>query len=142
MDTSKLFAILCAFLLLICITFSITSLVLLRNTIDATDARLETADVLLADLSVSIEKWKKENDSVSVSTDTDSDELDADILYHRFILRETGDRIGVYTANGHLIRTIETIVSTLPPAERDALSAGICVDSWEELFERIQDYES
>ena len=142
MDTSKLFSILSAFLLLICMTFSITALVVLRNTVDETDIRLDTAGALLRDLNTSIEELKEYGPSISASADAEKDEVDADILYHRFTIRETDGKIGIYSADGYLIRVIETDISTLPRAEREALIAGITVDSWKELFERIQDYES
>ena len=142
MDISKLFSILSAFLLLICMTFSITALVVLRNTVNETDVWLDAAGKLLADLNASVERLKDYDPSISVSADADKEETDVDILYHRFTIRETGGKIGVYTPEGYLIRTIEIDVSTLPRTEREALIAGITVDSWKELFERIQDYES
>ncbi len=141
MDTSKLFAILSAFLLLICLIFSLTSLTVLRNTVHETDARLADAEILMESLNDSIAKLKEYDPSVSVSTDIEKDDIDADILYNRFSIKETGGKIGIYSAEGYLIRLIETDVNTLPRAEREALIVGITVNSWSELIERIQDYE-
>ena len=141
MDTSKLFAILSAFLLLICLTFSLTSLTVLRNTVDETDARLKEAEALIGALNDSITDLEKIAPSISVSVDSEGEDIETDILYNRFWIKETGGKIGVYSEEGYLIRLIETDVSTLPKAEREALGVGISVSSWSELIERIQDYE-
>ena len=73
--------------------------------------------------------------------DHPSEDVDADVLYDVFCLRESGGRIGVYTDEGYLIRTLEVNVATLPESDRERLSVGIAVNSWRELISLIEDFE-
>lgn len=70
-----------------------------------------------------------------------SEDVEADILYDVFSLRESNGKIGVYTEAGYLIRLLDVDVATLPRADREQLSEGICVNSWRELIALIEDYE-
>ena len=58
-----------------------------------------------------------------------------------FIAREVGGRIGIYDANGTLLRTLSVPVATLPRADREQLQAGIALKSEQELAALIADYE-
>lgn len=60
----------------------------------------------------------------------------------RFVLRESNGMIGVFSADGKLLETINVIIKTLPAKDRQMLSEGITVSSREELFSLIQDYTS
>lgn len=57
------------------------------------------------------------------------------------ILRIDNGKIGVFTAEGYLIRYLKTDVRTLPPADVAALEAGIPVRSRAELLERTEDFD-
>ena len=63
--------------------------------------------------------------------------IDSDFSY---VLRIENGKIGVFTAEGYLIRYLGTDVRTLPPADVAALEAGIPVNSRAELLERTEDF--
>lgn len=140
MDTTKLFTILCAFLLLICLILSITSLIIIGHVLNETDAWQERAAVLVDTIDRRIAQFGNGND-LPASTETEPD-VEADILYNRFTLKETNGKVGVYSEEGYLIRTFNIKVTTLPREARDALSKGITFNSWRELIALIEDYES
>jgi len=143
MDASKIFTILCAFLLVICLVLSITALIVMRNAVSESQTWHDRAAVLVSNLNTLLENVDESDDSVSTSTDSDTNEpsTDVDVLYNRFTMRETEGKIGVYTEEGYLIRLIDVNVKTLPKEEQDRLLDGISVNSWRELIELMQDYE-
>ena len=140
MDVSKVFAVLCSFLLIICLCLSITTVSLLYSTAkqkeewqDGTDAPVE-------------EPMESAQEQSSTTKPTETDKEDApsvsvDVLYQRLCMREVGGKIGIYSEDGYLIRTLDVQVSTLPKKDREELSKGIYVNSWKELISLIQDYE-
>ncbi len=140
MDITRLLTILAAFLLLICLTLSITTLTVLRNTIDETDAWQAKAADLSARLDASLAVLEGIDISISTSTIPEESDTEVDILYNRFCVKETDGKIGIYSEEGYLVRLLDTDVRTLPATEREALSRGITVSSWGELLELIQDY--
>ncbi len=140
MDVSKVFTVLCAFLLIICLTLSITSLVVLRNAVDENEEWQNRAEILVGNL----EAFTEEREQTFPETDTgdlEAPSLDADILYHRFCMREADGKIGIYSDDGYLIRMIDVQVKTLPLSDQEELSRGIYVNSWRELISLIRDYE-
>lgn len=139
MDTSRIFSLISAFLLLITLTLSITTLVVLRNAIAESEEVLGAAEDLIGELDMAVGALKEE--SIYTSTDTVDPSVDADVLYQRFCMKETNGKIGVYTEDGYLVRIIDVNVTLLPKKERTALQEGITVNSWRELAELIQDYE-
>lgn len=139
MDTTRVFSILCALLLLITLTLSITTLVVLRNAVSESQAALQAAGGLIEELDVAVGVLKEE--SIFVSTEEEEPSTEADVLYQKFCMKETNGRIGVYSEEGFLIRIIDANVELLPERERNALREGITVNSWRELAALIQDYE-
>ncbi|MBQ7379936.1 MAG: hypothetical protein IJW70_09720 [Clostridia bacterium] len=57
-----------------------------------------------------------------------------------FTVRKVDGRIGIYDANGVLLRTLNVSVATLPRADRELLEVGIVLCSQEELDALIEDY--
>ena len=143
MDASKIFTILCAFLLVICLTLSITALVVMRNAVSESRSWHDRASMLVSNLDGILENIKEADGSLSTSTDPDehAPTTDADVLYNRFYLRTNEGKIGVFSEDGYLIRMIDVNIKTLPQEEQEMLQQGITVNSWRELIERIQDYE-
>ena len=136
MDLSRFFTILCAFLLLICLTFSITALVALRNVI-AENRVLQNETMVLLERIKAIDTENKE--SVSVSTDKEppyAEKAEAD----GYCMKAVSGIIGVFTKEGDPIRTLNTNVSLLPSPDREALEKGIFVETWKEMLALIQDY--
>lgn len=136
MDLSRFFTVLCTFLLLICLTFSITALVSLRNVIAENRVLQNETMVLLEKLKeVGIEN----KESVSVSTDKDPPTVEKPMAYG-YCMKAVSGIIGIFTPEGEPIRTLNTNVSLLPSSDREALKKGIFVETWKEMLELIQDY--
>ncbi len=57
-----------------------------------------------------------------------------------YTVREIGGRIGIFDADGALIRTLNVPVATLPRADREQLAVGITLGSNEELQALIEDF--
>lgn len=101
----------------------------------------KNAEDLLDAIQTEGQTSKKESNTTEKSENPDT-EVNADILYDVFYLREANGKIGIFTDQGYLVRTLAVDVATLPEADRSALSEGICVTSWRELIALIEDYES
>ena len=139
MDITKIFAVLCGFLLIICLTLSITCLVVMRNAIDETSAWQGRAEALVGELNGCVEAMKNiENEDIPVLAPNKSEKEETKA---RYCLRLDDDKIGIYDADGYLIRQLETHVSLLPTQEREKLTAGILIDSWAGVQALVQDYE-
>jgi len=140
MDVSKVFALLCSFLLVICLCLSITTVALLHNTAHQNEVWQSHAD----ELSDRLEDFSEERTEAAPEADVNTEaspSVDADVLYQRLCMREVGGKIGIYSEDGYLIRMIDVQVKTLPQKDREELSRGIYVNSWRELASLIQDYE-
>lgn len=138
MDVTKIFALLCGFLLIICLTLSITCLVVMRNAVEETSVWQGRAEALVNELNGCIEVMKEiETDDVPVIAPDMENKEDTT----RYCLRLDGESIGVYDAKGYLIKSIQTRASLLPAHERDRLKSGIWVDSWDAAGRLLQDYE-
>lgn len=139
MDISKLLAVLCCFVLIVCLTLSITTLVVLRNAVAENGALQNEAEALVAELNGCVDVL---NQSIAQdnSVPTVNDTAQADVLSDAFCIREVNGKIGVYTSDGYLIRLLEVNVDTLPQKDREALKKGIVINSWRELIAIIQDY--
>ena len=142
MDATKIFTVLCAFLLIICLTLSITALIVMRHAVDESEAWLERAEIMVGKFDVLTQELETESDSIPSSTDTEAPSTEADVLYQRFCIKAAGEKIGVYTEEGYLVRMLDVALQTLPEGKQAALADGIFVSSWRELIEQIQDLES
>lgn len=142
MDASRVFTILCAFLLIIALALSLTTVIILSRTME--ESRAQDSYTVLPDEqseSTSLECFEDCTETPKETEKEDAPSMDADVLYQRLCMREAGGRIGIYSEDGYLIRMLDVQVSTLPKREREALSKGIYVNSWEELISLIRDYE-
>ncbi len=80
---------------------------------------------------------------VCVGTDTAPPETDATTAGSRvWIVREYEERIGIFTEDGQLIRTIDVYTKTLPETDRRLLKEGIKITSEKQLNSLIEDYSS
>lgn len=139
MDTSKLLAILCCFVLIVCLVLSISTLVVLRNAIAENEVLQNDAKELVSELDGYVEELnqsKPSDDSISASVNTDQNGTKWD----SFCIKETNGQIGIYASDGTLLKVLDISVSALPPADRDALAKGIQINSWRELIALVQDY--
>ena len=138
MDTSKILLILCCFVLTVCLTLSISTLVVLRNAIEEHGAVQENAQSMMESLDACVNDLHElttKDPSVSASTDPDRNSSSLS-----FVLREINGKIGVYSSEGELLKLLDLPVNQLPKADREALQKGISVGSWRELIALIQDY--
>lgn len=141
MDITKIFAILTSFLLIICLTLAITTLTVLRNTVaEAEETREEAARVML-ELQ---QATRLLDEAISAGNFNGTEEppptVPAEPATMTFWIRESNEKITVTTGEGQLIYLLELPPAILPREEREALKAGICLDSWETLFSWIQAY--
>lgn len=67
------------------------------------------------------------------------DDADADVKI-AYTLKTLDGRIGVFDAQGTLLRTVNVAVSTLPRTDREQLAVGIAVYSEQELGALIEDF--
>ena len=141
MDTTKIMTALCAFILLVCLVLCITTLIILRNAVEEHRAIQTGAQTLVEELDRSLDEWseKIEQDDAS-PPNTEEIPTEGNALSDTIYLRTTGNKIGVFTKEGSLIRVLEVNPNTLPKRERDALREGIEIHSWEELLSLIRDY--
>ena len=139
MDVTKIFAILCGFLLIVCLTLAITCLTVMRNAVDETTLWQGRAEALVNELDGCVAAMKElENEDLPVLAPEENEMNDGPL---RYCLRLDGDSLGVYDADGFLIEQPKIQVALLPPQERKKLSAGVWVENWKELQQLVQDYE-
>ena len=139
MDITKIFAVLCGFLLIICLTLSITCLVVMRNAVQETSLWQERAEVLVDELNGCVLAMKDiEGEDLPVIAPNDENKNKEET---RYCLRLEGENLGVYDVDGYLIMQLETRGTLLPKQEREKLTAGIWVESWSEMQKLCQDYE-
>ena len=74
------------------------------------------------------------------SNEQNQPDAEAGVLFDRLSIRESDGKIGVYTEDGFLIRTIDVSIDTLPQSDREALKTGITINSWRELIALIEDF--
>ena len=139
MDITKIFAVLCGFLLIICLTLSITCLVVMRNAVEETSLWQGRAEALVNELDGCVQSMKDmDNEDIPVLAPNEDDKKEDTT---RYCLRLNNDRLGIYDAEGYLVKDLETRVPLLPTKEREQLSVGVWVNSWAEMQKLVQDYE-
>lgn len=139
MDITKIFAVLCGFLLIVCLTLSITCLVVMRNAVEETTSWQARAEELVGVLDGCVQAMQNvEAEDIPVIA-PDGNENTEDIT--RYCLRIENDSIGIYDADGYLIKKSDARIALLPQKEREKLTSGIWVSSWAEAGRLLQDYE-
>ena len=139
MDITNFFTILCGFLLIVCLTLSITCLVVMRNAVEETSAWQKRAEALVGELGGCVAAMKEtEKEDVPVLAPNENEKEDFQLHY---CLRIENNSIGVFDADGYLIKQLQMPASLLPIKEREKLQNGVWVRSWEEVQKLIQDYE-
>lgn len=141
MDASKILLVICAFTLIVCLTLCITTLAVLRNAVAENGVLQTEANTLVEKLDGCVDRLddtlSKDSESIEVSGGTNGPDT-----ANGFCLREKDGKIGIYTADGYLVKQLDLSIKTLPKEVREALKAGISVGSWEELLALIADYTS
>ena len=146
MDKTKWLLVVCSLIMAASLFFSAASVVLLlkmeremeeyeeefEQTLKSINADVKSAKQTLASILTKVEAFQ--------STDQNDANTETGVLFERLCIREADGKIGVFTEDGFLIRTIDVIIQTLPEADREALSQGITVNSWRELISLIEDF--
>lgn len=81
-----------------------------------------------------------ETETVASGSDLSND---PDTAVHEtvsYILREYNGKLGVFSVDGGLLKTVSVMVASLPEADRRALNEGICVASYAELTALLEDF--
>ena len=138
MDFSKLIAVISAFVLIVCLVLSMTTLVVLRNAVAENEQIQANAKSLLEDMNVTANKLET-NANTLLKEDSQGDipvGADAEI----FVLREFEGKIAVYDENGTMLHWVDANLALLPTSERQALSEGITVEGRTALLSCLLDY--
>lgn len=140
MFISKILNILCAFLLTVCLCISVTTLCALRNALDENKLLQQRTEELLEELDRSVLAMDAiAEDAVQVLANQNQAPTTEEKNPTVYRLRSTGENIGVYTADGNLIKLLDVHPKTLPTEIQRMLEEGISLSSWDELVEMIQD---
>ena len=139
-DISKILTIVCACILLVCLVLSITSLTVLRNAVSENAALKKSTDALVDDLRACVAEIHTDEQESEQSPAEKEPAATTDTAPEAFCVKEANGKIGVFTADGYLVRWLEVSIDDLPPADRELLRVGIVVGSWRELITLIQDY--
>ena len=142
MDFSKIFAIISTFVLIVCLTLSITTLVILRNAIDENEQLQVEADRLLDDLNASVDKLDTTVNTKPPSNQTEQEDVLTNAEAEVFSVREYNGKIAIYNADGAMIHWVDVNTALLPIGERTALEQGIEIQTWDSLISYLQDYMS
>ncbi len=137
MDFSKIFAIISSFVLIVCLTLCITTLVVLRNAIDENETLQADAVRLVKELDTSVDKL----DTVIADNQAQGD-LPTNAAAEIFSIRECNGKIAVYNDDGVMLHWVDVNTALLPAGERTALAQGIEVQGWESVISCLQDYQS
>lgn len=140
MDATKIFTVLCAFLLIICLTLAITTLTVMRNAVSESALWEGRVSELVSDLDGCLEEIRAERDQAVLAPIEPED--DTEPTKGGFYLRAVEDRLGVFGESGYFMHWTRISVETLPPSERARLAVGVYAESWEDLLVLLQDYES
>ena len=138
MDVTKIFAVLCGFLLIVCLTLSITCLVVMRNAVTEAEGWQARAEDLVGVLDGCVQVMQNtdtEDIPVIAPDDTEKEKNT------RYCLRSEGDTLCIFDADGYLIKRSDIRLSLLPQKEREKLTSGIWTNSWEQADRLLQDYE-
>ena len=141
MDKAKWTVVLFGSIFSICTLLSIFSFLLVYSTAKQCELQMQNAEDFLQSVNEQVDRIELSIIANKEEAPTNDESVETDILYERFLIREVNEKIGVYTEEGYLIRTLPVNVQTLPESDRIALQTGIEVNSWRELIALIQDYE-
>ena len=143
MSIGRVFMILCGMILAVCLVFSVSALTVLRTAVAETDRVRKSAQEMVERLE---ENEKNASEALPVQGKADETESEsepessgAETASAGYLLRECNGKIGIFTADGDLIRMEETSVETLPPRDREALQNGIPAKDWREVLSLLQD---
>ena len=138
MDHPKRYNILFILPTLLCLCLTLTTILTVYTLAKQNQSHREALSQALEVLSNQMETLQSVVDgSESPSTDIPVNTYE-DTNF--FCLKSVNGRVGVYTAEGDLIRLTDIEISTLPDQERRSLEQGIYTSSWKEILHLLQDF--
>ena len=118
--------------------FAVSAVTVLRSTVAEANEARERAELVLAELRRASDRSSIPAQAAPVDPPTDTT-AEPDRI---FVFRAHEGRIGIFTAEGYLIRTLDVDVCTLPSVDRDTLeNDGMTVHSREEMDALIEDLQ-
>ncbi len=75
------------------------------------------------------------------SYEKNDESSESNVVSNKYIVREHMDKIGIFSEDGVLIRSIDVYIKTLPEADRRLLKEGIEIIGKDALNALIQDYD-
>lgn len=132
MNISKFFTVICAFVLIVCLVLSITTLIVLRNAIAENQALQRRAEGLIGELDRSVNSLAIYEENADLPTAAEPRE--------HYVVSLWQDRIAVFSSEGELIYCSSLSALLLPPSERRLLEKGIVVKDLSELIKLFSDY--
>ena len=147
----KILWVLGGMILTVGLIFAVSTVAVLRNTVAEANEAREKAELVLAELRRASDKSSipaqadpvdPPRESESIPPDKTETALPTAALGDAFIFRAYEGKIGIFTSEGYLIRTLDVDVRTLPATDRAALeNDGIRVYSREETDALIEDFQ-
>lgn len=132
MNISKFFTVICAFVLIVCLVLSITTLIVLRNAIAENQALQRRAEGLIGELDRSVNSLAIYEENTDLPTAAEPRE--------HYVVSLWQDCIAVFSSEGELIYCSSLSALLLPPSERRLLEKGIVVKDLSELIKLFSDY--
>ena len=135
MNISKLFTVICAFVLIVCLVLSITTLIVLRNAIAENQALQRRAEGLIGELDRSVSElavYEKNEENTDLPTSASPNE--------HYVVSLWQDHVAVFSSAGELLYCSSLSALLLPPSERRLLEKGIQVETLSELIKLFTDY--
>lgn len=143
MRLSKVFFVLGVGVLAVCLVLSITTLQVLRNAISENGLIQENAYSLVGELNGCVRALGElSTPSVPVEEEGKGEEAkEVSASAERYWLRANGRKIGLYNAEGRLLKLLDLPLDSLPASAREELAKGVSLSSLEELFDLLRDLE-
>lgn len=137
MDISKVFAVICAFILIVCLVLCVTTLVVLRNAVDENEAVQCNANALVKELDQAIDRL------ILPETEPPKQDTEANATVATgYIAGVYQGKLAIYTSEGELLCCTPIDVSLLPASEQSALQIGIPIKDLSDLIGLMHDYTS
>lgn len=100
------------------------------------------ADERVDELQLSLSRLESTADHLSALVVADQEKEEVEVgSFKKFILREHGGKVAIFSPSGELLRELDIFVRTLPERDRELLREGIEIDSIDDLYSLIQDLD-
>ena len=136
MSEKKKTVILVSYLIFLCA--ACISLIFIRESAEL-NAKKSITDLNFRIASLEAEAQDLQTLILSVRDELDEENIPA-AAEKKYIIKENGEKIGIFSSSGKLLYEIDVYVRTLPQSDRELLRRGIELGSIKEIYSLIQDY--